>query len=186
MGDLMRRPGLQAIRTWINKKVVDPFVEILSRGAEPKQLAFSTALGITLGVFPIVGVPVFMCVLAIAVLGASVNGPAIMLANFVVTPLELSLIIVFLRFGEFLTCGDHFPLNSDALKMILAGNGSKEILVSIVRALLGWLVMSPFILGILYIILVPCFTILVCKFSSKVASPKRGDEPFNAEVMLKN
>ncbi|XP_071702490.1 uncharacterized protein [Rutidosis leptorrhynchoides] len=185
MGDLMRRTGLQAIGTWIHKKVVDPFVEILSRGAEPKQLALSSALGITLGVFPIVGVTVFLCFLAIAVLGASINAPTVMLANFVATPIELSLVIVFLRFGEFLTGGDHFPLNSDALKKILTGNGTKEILLSVARALLGWLVMAPFILGILYAILVPCFTILVRKFSSTVTSPKRDDEPSYTEVMLK-
>ncbi|PWA34203.1 hypothetical protein CTI12_AA621410 [Artemisia annua] len=55
MGDLMRRTGIQGIGTWIHKKIVDPFVDILTRGAEPKQLAFSAALGLTLGMFPIVG-----------------------------------------------------------------------------------------------------------------------------------
>lgn len=181
----MRRSGLQEIGIWINKKVVEPFVEILSRGAEPKQLAFSTALGITLGVFPIVGVTVFLCALAIAILGSSINAPTIMLANFVATPIELSLMIVFLRFGEFLTGGAHFPLTADALKKLLTGKGSKEILLSIARALLGWLVMAPFILGLLYIILIPCFTMLVRKFSSAVSSPKRDDAPSYTEVMLK-
>ncbi|KAI3717669.1 hypothetical protein L1987_69430 [Smallanthus sonchifolius] len=179
MADLLRRSG---IGTWLNKKVVDPFVEILSRGAEPKQLAFSAALGITLGLFPIVGVPFFFCVLAIALLGTSINAPTVMLANFVITPVELSLIIVFLRFGEFLTGGSHFPLTSDALKRVLTGKASMEIVLSIVHALLGWLVMAPFILGLAYVILVPCFTILVGKFSSTVSSPKRDDDD---EVMLK-
>ncbi|KAJ9566859.1 hypothetical protein OSB04_002825 [Centaurea solstitialis] len=134
MADLLRRSGLQGIGTWLKKKVVEPSVEILSRGAEPKQLAFSTALGVTLGVFPIVGVTFFLCLLAIAVLGTSVNAPAVMLANFVATPVELSLMVVFLRFGEYLTGGAHFPLTSDALKKVLTGKGSKEILLSVVRA----------------------------------------------------
>ncbi|CAA3004276.1 Cytoplasmic membrane, partial [Olea europaea subsp. europaea] len=38
---------------WVRKRIVDPFLQILRRGAEPKQLAFSGAVGITLGVFPI-------------------------------------------------------------------------------------------------------------------------------------
>lgn len=42
--------------------------------------------------------------------------------------------IVFLRFGEFLTGGDHFSLTSDALKKVLTGKASIEILLSIVRA----------------------------------------------------
>nr|XP_043606880.1 uncharacterized protein LOC122578895 [Erigeron canadensis] len=185
MCDVMRRCGLQGIGSWINKKVVDPFVDILTRGAEPKQLAFSTALGITLGVFPIVGVTFFLCALAIAILGNSINAPTVMLANFVATPIELSLMIVFLRFGEFLTGGDHFPLSADALKKMLTGKGSIEILLSIARALLGWLVMAPFIFGILYIILVPCFTMLVRKFNPTVSSPRWDDAPSYTEVMLK-
>ncbi|XP_023760381.1 uncharacterized protein LOC111908814 [Lactuca sativa] len=186
MADLLRRSGLQGVGTWLNKKVVEPFVEILSRGAEPKQLAFSTALGITCGVFPIVGVTMFLCVLAIAVLGTSINAPTVMLANFVATPIELSLMIVFLRFGEYLTGGDHFSLTSDALKKVLTGKASKEILLSIAHALLGWFVMAPFILGILYVVLVPCFTMLVRKFSTGGLSPKKDDAPSYTEVMLKD
>ncbi|KAK4778892.1 hypothetical protein SAY86_006420 [Trapa natans] len=41
--------------SWFHQKIVDPLVQILRRGAEPRQLAFSSALGITLGVFPICG-----------------------------------------------------------------------------------------------------------------------------------
>ncbi|KAI7736136.1 hypothetical protein M8C21_026524 [Ambrosia artemisiifolia] len=118
-------------------------------------------------------------------LGTSVNAPTIMLANFVATPIELSLIIVFLRFGEFLTGGAHFPLTADALKEIFTGKASKEILLSIVHALLGWLVLAPFIFGLLYIVFVPCFTMLVRKFSSSVSSVESDDEPSYTEVMLK-
>ncbi|KAK9080171.1 hypothetical protein SSX86_001846 [Deinandra increscens subsp. villosa] len=185
MADLPRRSGLQRIGTWINKQVVEPFVDILSRGAEPKELALSAALGITLGVFPIVGVTFFLCVLAITILGSSINAPTIMLANFVATPIELSLIIMFLRFGEFLTGGAHFPLTTDALMKVLTGKASKEILLSIVHALLGWLVLVPFILGLLYIVFVPCFTMLVRKFSPSLPILERDDEPSYTEVMLK-
>ncbi|XP_076930274.1 uncharacterized protein LOC143595250 [Bidens hawaiensis] len=184
MSDLPRRSGFRGIGTWINKQIVEPFTEIVSRGAEPKELAFSAALGITLGVFPIVGVTFFLCVLAITMFGSYVNAPTVMLANFVATPIELSLIIVFLRFGEFLTGGAHFPLTTDALKKVLTGKASAEILLSIVHALLGWMVLAPFILGLLYIAFVPCFTMLVRKLSS-VSIPERDDEQSYTEVMLK-
>ncbi|CAK9140111.1 unnamed protein product, partial [Ilex paraguariensis] len=62
------------------------------RGAEPNQLAFSAALGITLGVFPICGVTVFLCGLAIAVLGSFCHAPTVMLTNFTATPIELSVL----------------------------------------------------------------------------------------------
>ncbi|KAL4559638.1 hypothetical protein LXL04_031781 [Taraxacum kok-saghyz] len=178
-----RKSGLGGMGLWLRKKVVDPFVKILRRGAEPKQLALSTAIGISLGVFPIVGVTVCLCGLAIALLGSSVNAPTVMLANFIATPLELSLMIVFLRFGEFITGGGHFPLNSDALKKVLTGEASMEIFRSLLNALLGWLVLAPLILGGLYVILLPVFVILVHKFNNP--SGPKGNSPSSTDLKLR-
>ncbi|XP_077231794.1 uncharacterized protein LOC143864831 [Tasmannia lanceolata] len=176
-------PGIP-LMPWLNKKIIDPLVEILRRGAEPKQLAFSAALGITLGVFPICGVTVFLCVLAIGLLGNHCHAPSVMLANFVATPIELSLVVPFLRLGEVISGGPHFPLNSDALKKVVTGQASREVLLSFVHALLGWLIAAPFILGALYVVFLPCFKLLVHKFSSLPPSPKKLLHP-HTEVKLK-
>ncbi|CAI9757789.1 unnamed protein product [Fraxinus pennsylvanica] len=158
---------------WIRKRIVDPLIQIIRRGAEPKQLAFSGALGITLGVFPICGVTVFLCGMAIAVLGSLCHAPTVMLTNFVATPVELSLVVPFLRLGELITGGPHFPLTSDAFKKVLTGKASREVLQSIFHSLLGWVVAAPFIMGILYILLLPCFKILVRKFSTVPSTPNK-------------
>lgn len=160
------------IGSWLREKILDPLLQILQRGAEPKQLAFSAALGITFGIFPIVGVTVFLCGLAIAVLGSRCHAPTVMLANFIATPIELSLVIPFLRAGEVVTGGPHFPLTSDALKKVLKGQASKEVFQSIFHALLGWFVAAPIILAILYVLFLPIFTILVRKLSAGPSSPK--------------
>lgn len=158
---------------WFHRRVVDPLLQILRRGAEPKQLALSAALGITLGVFPICGVTVFLCGMAIPLLGSHCHAPTVMLANFIATPIELSLVVPFLRFGEVILGGPHFPLTPDALKKVLSGQASREVLLSVVHALLGWLVAAPFILAVLYVILLPCFKVLVRKFSTVPSSPKK-------------
>ncbi|RAL43012.1 hypothetical protein DM860_009794 [Cuscuta australis] len=187
---MLKRVGLK-MGTWFRKNIIDPLLQILRRGAEPKQLAFSGALGITLGIFPICGVTIFLCGLAIALLGSVCHAPTVMLANFIATPIELSLIIPFLRFGEAITGGSHFPLTSDALKKVFTGEASHELFLSILRALLGWIVAAPFILGILYIVLLPCFAVLVSKFSgasSLPSSPKIPlihQPPSTAELKLK-
>ncbi|KAH6763893.1 E3 ubiquitin-protein ligase [Perilla frutescens var. hirtella] len=168
-----KRFGFGFLASWFRRKVVEPLHQILRRGAEPKQLAFSAALGITLGLFPICGVTVFLCGLVIALLGSRCHAPTVMLANFIATPIELSLMIPFLRFGEFVTGGPHFPLSSDALKKVFTGQASWEVLQSILHALLGWLVAAPFILGGLYVLCLPCFKMLVSKFSSVPSSPKK-------------
>ncbi|KAM7508153.1 hypothetical protein LguiA_018606 [Lonicera macranthoides] len=172
MASTITRIG-SGIAPWFRKKVFDPLLIILRRGAEPKQLAFSAALGITLGVFPICGVTVLLCGMAIAVLGSLCHAPTVMLANFIATPIELSLMIPFLRFGEVISGGPHFPLTSDALKKLLTGKASWEVLQSVFHALLGWLFATPFILAGLYIIFLPCFKILVRKFSTVPSSPKK-------------
>ncbi|XP_062153911.1 uncharacterized protein LOC133862067 isoform X2 [Alnus glutinosa] len=169
---------------WFHKKIVDPLIQILRRGAEPKQLAFSAALGITLGVFPICGVTVFLCGMAIALLQSRCHAPTAMLANFIATPIELSLLVPFLRLGEIISGGPQFPLSSDALKKVLTGQASREVFLSIAHALLGWLVAAPFILAILYVTLLPCFKFLVHKFSPVPLSPKKPLRA-NSDIKLK-
>ncbi|KAL0351242.1 UNVERIFIED_CONTAM: hypothetical protein Scaly_1512900, partial [Sesamum calycinum] len=155
-------------------------------GTEPKQLAFSAALGITLGVFPICGVTVFLCGIAVAVLRSLCHAPTVMLANFIATPIELSLMVPFLRFGEIITGGPHFPLTSDAFKKVLTGQASHEALRSIFLAVLGWVVAAPLILGALYLLLLPCFKILVHKFSAVPSSPKKALNSISSPRKLLN
>ncbi|WCJ34993.1 hypothetical protein M5689_016265 [Euphorbia peplus] len=176
--------SLIGLNSWFKSKILDPLYLILSRGSEPKQLAFSAALGITLGVFPICGVTVLLCGVAIALLGSFCHAPTVMLANFVATPIEFSLMIPFLRFGEFITGGPHFPLTTDALKKVLTGKASDEVLLSIAHALMGWFVGAPIILAALYVIFLPCFKILVRKFSSGPVSPIKSPRSFS-EIRLK-
>jgi len=122
------------LASWFNRKIGKPLYLIVSRGTEPKQLAFSAALGFTLGIFPICGVTALLCGIAIALLGSACHAPTVLLANFIATPVELSLVIPFLRFGETLTGGSHFQLTSDALKKVFMGQASREVLLSIAHA----------------------------------------------------
>eukprot|EP00252_Welwitschia_mirabilis_P015867 TRINITY_DN35254_c0_g1_i1.p1 TRINITY_DN35254_c0_g1~~TRINITY_DN35254_c0_g1_i1.p1 ORF type:complete len:179 (-),score=21.91 TRINITY_DN35254_c0_g1_i1:253-789(-) len=157
---------------WFRRKVVDPLLVVVKRGAEPKQLALSAALGLTFGVFPICGVTVLLCGIAASFFGTAINTPTLMLANFVATPIELSLVLPFLRLGEFISGGDHFPLSTDALKKVITGHASHEVFLGIIHAIYGWLVASPFLLFTLYILFIPCFNFLVQKFKVPPSTPK--------------
>uniref|UniRef100_A0A7N0UL47 DUF2062 domain-containing protein n=1 Tax=Kalanchoe fedtschenkoi TaxID=63787 RepID=A0A7N0UL47_KALFE len=146
------------IWTWVQLKVVDPLIQILRRGTEPDQLALSAVVGFTL--------------VAIALLGPLCHAPSVMLANFVITPIEISLNVPFLRFGEFITGVQYFPLTPDALKKVLTGQASYQVLQSVLHVLLGWLIAAPFIMAVLYLVLLPCCRLLVRKFGSNPPSPK--------------
>lgn len=47
---------------------------------------------------------------------------------------NFSLVVPFLRFGEVIFGGPHFPLTSDALKKVLTGQASHEVILSVVHA----------------------------------------------------
>lgn len=61
------------------------------------KLAVSLALGVVLGVFPILGVPTFLCGAVAAVW--RLNFAALQLMNYVVYPLQIALLWPFARFG---------------------------------------------------------------------------------------
>ncbi|KAL6619620.1 hypothetical protein ACP70R_031896 [Stipagrostis hirtigluma subsp. patula] len=169
MGTFLTRIG---VVPWFQSKIVDPLLLVIRRGAEPKQLAFSAALGVTIGIFPICGTTVILGGVAVAMLGSRCNAVTVMVLNLAVTPLELSLIIPFLRLGEAVTGSGQFPLTADALKKVITGHASKDVLLSIVHAILGWLLAAPFVLGALYTVLIPCCKILVEKFGGIPSSPR--------------
>lgn len=63
-----------------------------------EKLAVSLALGAVLGVFPVLGVPTFLCGAVAAVW--RLNFPALQLMNYVVYPLQIALLWPFTRFGR--------------------------------------------------------------------------------------
>lgn len=65
--------------------------------------------------------------------------------------------VVFLRFGEFVTGGPHFPLTADALKKVFTGEASTEIFGSILHAVCS-LFMFPFDLSLMRYVISPIRT----------------------------
>jgi len=45
-----------------------------------------------------------------------------------------SLVVPFVRFGEVMSGGPHFPLTSDALKKVFTGQASREVILSVAHA----------------------------------------------------
>jgi uncharacterized protein (DUF2062 family) len=72
----------------------------LSQGVSTRRLALTLALGFAIGCIPVVGIPTVICAaLAIAL---RLNLPAIQAANYAAMPLQVALIVPFMRFGGWL------------------------------------------------------------------------------------
>lgn len=69
----------------------------LRQGIAPRRLALTLALGFAVGCIPVVGIPTLVC--AALALGLRLNLPAIQAANYTVMPLQVVLIVPFVRLG---------------------------------------------------------------------------------------
>jgi len=69
----------------------------LRQGISPQRLALTLALGFAIGCIPVVGIPTMLC--AMVALALRLNLPAIQAANYAAMPLQVALIVPFVRLG---------------------------------------------------------------------------------------
>jgi uncharacterized protein (DUF2062 family) len=76
----------------------------LSQGVSPRRLALTLALGFAIGCIPVIGIPTLLC--ATIALALGLNQPAIQVANYAAMPLQLALIVPFMRMGRWLVSAE--------------------------------------------------------------------------------
>ncbi len=146
------------MRDFFQRRLVAPLLALLRQGVTPDKLALSLALGIAIGLVPVLGVSTALC--ALIALALKLNMPAIQLVNYLLTPLQLLLIIPFLRFGEWLVQAPRFPITLDSGLTLLSQGAVHAVTVlatAIVHATLGWIVLAPLAALVLYRALLPVF-----------------------------
>jgi uncharacterized protein (DUF2062 family) len=82
----------------------------LQQGMSPQRLALTLALGFAIGCIPVVGIPTVLC--AGLALSCRLNLPAIQVANYLAMPLQLVLIVPFVRLGGWLVASGSAPTPS--------------------------------------------------------------------------
>jgi uncharacterized protein (DUF2062 family) len=113
----------------------------LGQGISPRRLALTLALGFAIGCIPVIGIPTLLC--ATIALALRLNLPAIQAANYAAMPLQLALIVPFMRLGRWLVPAEplRFTLPHSLLQVHLI-----DILSHIGRmagqALLAWLLVA--------------------------------------------
>ncbi len=69
----------------------------LRQGMSPHRLALTLALGFAIGCLPVMGIPTALCLFV--ALALRLNLPAMQAANYAAMPLQLALILPFVRLG---------------------------------------------------------------------------------------
>jgi uncharacterized protein (DUF2062 family) len=144
------------VKDFLKRRLVAPVLELLRQGVTPEKIALSLAFGCGFGIFPVLGVSTILCTLVAIVL--RLNLPAIQLVNWLAGPLQLALIIPFVRVGEHLLRVPPQPLSISEGFALMAQGVLHSVIVlwdAIVHAALGWSVIGPFLIYALYRIFKP-------------------------------
>jgi uncharacterized protein (DUF2062 family) len=110
----------------------------LSQGISPLRLSLTLALGFAVGCIPVVGIPTLLC--AGLALALRLNLPAIQAANYAAFPLQLALIVPFVRLGRWIFSAHPAQfLAPRAIEHFSALNVAKHMSGLAGEALLAWL-----------------------------------------------
>jgi uncharacterized protein (DUF2062 family) len=131
-------------------------LELLRQGVTPEQLSLSIALGAVLGTLPAIGWNTALC--AVIALVWRLNLPAIQMMNYFVYPLQIALLLPFFRLGEKLFRAPHLPISVPQIYQMVRTNlwGAVVLLWTTTwHALVVWALIAPFVVGVIYLLLVP-------------------------------
>jgi uncharacterized protein (DUF2062 family) len=143
-------------RTFWQRRVLDVIVAQLKQGITPQKISLTIALGITLGIFPILGATTLLCLVVGICL--KLNQPVIQAVNYLVSALQLALIIVFVRIGEFVLRATPVSFSVSELFRTFHESPVKffhEFGLTGLHGILGWLLIAPVAAGVLYFAMLP-------------------------------
>jgi uncharacterized protein (DUF2062 family) len=153
----------------IRRKLIQPLLALARQGMTPEKAAFTIALGLSLGVIPLLGSATLLC--TAAALSLKLNFPVIQLVNGLVYPIQLALLVPFLRMGAWLF-GDHAPaLSVGAIFDLVRSDTWRAIAMlgtATVHALIAWAVCGLAAAGVVYLALVP----VLRRFLPRSATPQ--------------
>jgi len=144
------------IARFFNRRVLNPIVNLLRQGITPEKIALSIALGIALGVTPVLGSTSILCLLTAVML--RLNLPAIQLVNYFAYPLQFALLIPFIRIGEWLFAVEPIKISlAQILNLIRADVWSAISILwtTTMHALVAWLALGSLGALLIYMLLAP-------------------------------
>src|SRR5580700_4931454 len=133
-----------------------PIVELLRQGVTPEKMALSLALGVALGVFPVLGTTTALC--AVVALILRLNLPAIQIVNYFVYPLQIALLVPFFRAGEKLFGAPHLSLSVGQISAMVHASfwgATRFLWTTLWHAAAAWCLIAPPFVALAYVILVP-------------------------------
>ncbi|MBT8366555.1 MAG: DUF2062 domain-containing protein [Deltaproteobacteria bacterium] len=140
----------------LNEKSIALIRSMLKEGMSLKKMTLCIAVGITLGIFPVLGMTTLLC--ALAAFALRLNMPAIQLVNYMVYPMQLVLLAPFYGAGSWLFSQERRLTAAKDLVSLLSYDfwGSMANLWDLtLYAIFTWMAICPFLILMLYLTLKP-------------------------------
>jgi uncharacterized protein (DUF2062 family) len=153
MSDGIGSPAEREQSLW-TRRVVAPIVAQLTQGVTPDKIALTIALGLALGVFPILGATTILC--AVAAVWLKLNQPIIQLVNYAVYPIQVVAIIPLYRAGEALFRQPHTPLSISMLVERFRADPAKFLVdfgMIAVEGIVVWCLLAPIVVSAVYFLM---------------------------------
>jgi len=151
------------------RRVLDVITGQLKQGITPQKVSLTIALGATLALFPILGSTTLLCF--IAALWLKLNQPIIQAVNYLMYPLQILLIVFFVRIGEWITRAQPVSFSIPELLRKFQESPAKfmhEFGMTGLHGIIAWLLIAPFLVALLYwVLLTPL------KKAAQLSAPKK-------------
>ena len=144
------------LKKFWRERAVGLVVGELKQGITPEKISLTIALGITLGIFPILGATTLLCF--IAGICFKLNQPVIQIVNYLVSALQLLMILAFVRIGEFIMRAPavHFSITEMLQKFRRSPvQFFQEFGLTGLHGIIGWMLAAPILAAALYFSLLP-------------------------------
>ncbi len=140
----------------LRRRFAGPILDLLRQGISPEKIALSIALGLTLGVTPVLGSTSLLCLLAAVVF--RLNLPAIQLVNYFAYPLQIALLIPFLRLGEWMFSDQPANVSLAGVFGLIRADvwtAITTLWTATMHALVAWFALGSLASLLIYVLLTP-------------------------------
>ena len=139
-----------------DNKLTRLILGLLKQGITPHKIALTVALGVVLGVMPLIGASTTLC--AVVALALGLNLPLIQLINYLVYPLQFVLLIPFVQTGQWLFREPPLPFSLTDIKHKIE-SGLWKAIVDLwgytLHGLVAWLILGGIAGLLIYAALLP-------------------------------
>jgi uncharacterized protein (DUF2062 family) len=152
------------VSDWLRRRVRDPLVAELRQGATPEAVSAAVVVSLAIAIVPFIGVTTVLCLVAGRLF--RLNHVVMQIINHSAFPLQVLLIVPFVRLGETLSGARHFALTPKAI--IDEFNRSipdflEKFWLTGLHGFIGWAVTVPLACWLLHLILRRTFRRLLPK-----------------------